>query len=51
MIMAAQYPQRLKGVLLNDIGPVIEKAGLLRIRSYLGKAAEFRELGRGRGRR
>lgn len=41
MIMAAQYPQRLKGVLLNDVGPVIEKASLLRIRSYLGKALSF----------
>jgi pimeloyl-ACP methyl ester carboxylesterase len=41
MIMAAQYPQRLKGVLLNDVGPVIEKASLLRIRSYLGKTLSF----------
>jgi pimeloyl-ACP methyl ester carboxylesterase len=41
MIMAAQYPQRLNGVLLNDVGPVIEKASLHRIRSYLGKAVSF----------
>lgn len=41
MIMAAQYPQRLRGVLLNDVGPVIEKASLLRIRGYLGKAVSF----------
>jgi pimeloyl-ACP methyl ester carboxylesterase len=41
MIMAAQFPQRLKGVLLNDVGPVIERASLLRIRSYLGKALAF----------
>lgn len=41
MIMAAQYPQRLRGVLLNDVGPVIEKGSLLRIRSYLGKALSF----------
>jgi len=41
MIMAAQFPQRLKGVLLNDVGPVIETASLLRIRSYLGKALAF----------
>lgn len=41
MIMAAQHPRRLKGVLLNDIGPVIERAALLRIRNYLGKARAF----------
>lgn len=41
MIMAAQFPQRLKSVLLNDVGPVIEKASLIRIRSYLGKALAF----------
>ena len=41
MIMAAQYPQRLHGVLLNDVGPVIEKASLLRIRGYLGKRVSF----------
>lgn len=41
MIMAAQAPHRLAGILFNDIGPVIEKAGLLRIGSYAGKAAEY----------
>lgn len=41
MIMAAQFPQRLAGVLLNDVGPVIEKASLHRIRSYLGKEVAF----------
>lgn len=41
MIMAMQFPKRLKGVLLNDVGPVIEKASLLRIRNYLGKAVSF----------
>jgi pimeloyl-ACP methyl ester carboxylesterase len=43
MIMAAQFPQRLNRILLNDVGPVLEKAALLRIQSYLGKAALFRE--------
>jgi pimeloyl-ACP methyl ester carboxylesterase len=42
MLMAAQFPHRLKSVLLNDVGPVIEKASLLRIGSYLGKAVSFR---------
>jgi pimeloyl-ACP methyl ester carboxylesterase len=41
MAMAARALDRLAGVLFNDIGPVIEKAGLLRIRSYLGKSAHF----------
>lgn len=44
MIMAAQFPKRLNGVLLNDVGPVIQKASLLRIRSYLGKAVSFATL-------
>jgi pimeloyl-ACP methyl ester carboxylesterase len=38
MLMASSHPKRLAGVVLNDIGPVIERDGLLRIRSYLGKA-------------
>lgn len=42
MLMAAQFPHRLKSVLLNDVGPVIDKASLLRIGSYLGKAVSFR---------
>jgi pimeloyl-ACP methyl ester carboxylesterase len=36
MLMGSAYPQRLTGVVFNDIGPVIEREGLLRIRSYLG---------------
>lgn len=41
MFMAAHSPQRLKSVLLNDIGAVIEKKALLRIGSYLGKPLDF----------
>jgi pimeloyl-ACP methyl ester carboxylesterase len=41
MAMAARALDRLAGVLFNDIGPVIERAGLLRIRSYLGKTVCF----------
>jgi pimeloyl-ACP methyl ester carboxylesterase len=37
MLMAALHRDRLAGVLLNDIGPVLEPAGLLRIRRYLGR--------------
>src|SRR4029078_1225073 len=41
MLMAAQFPQRLDGALLNDVGPVIEKASGLRIRKYIGKRVRF----------
>ena len=37
MLMAATAPQRFRGVVLNDIGPVIDPAGLDRIRSYVGQ--------------
>lgn len=37
MAMASAQPHRLAGVLLNDIGPRLEKEGLLRIRSYVGR--------------
>jgi len=37
MLMANLHRDRMAGVLLNDIGPVLEPAGLLRIRRYLGK--------------
>lgn len=36
MLMAASLPGRLVGVLLNDVGPDLEKAGLDRIRDYIG---------------
>lgn len=36
MIMAPTHRDRLAGALLNDIGPTIEKAGLDRIRAYVG---------------
>ena len=41
MVMAARALPRIAGVLFNDIGPRIDTAGLLRIRSYLGTDPQF----------
>ena len=38
-LMAAVMPARILGVVINDIGPDVDGAGLARIRSYLGKGA------------
>ncbi len=37
MVLCAIMPQRILGVVLNDVGPEIDPAGLSRIGSYLGK--------------
>lgn len=42
MLMAAFFRDRLAGLFLNDVGPELDSAGLIRIRSYLGVQAEFR---------
>ncbi|WP_374393037.1 alpha/beta fold hydrolase [Sphingopyxis sp.] len=36
MLLAATQPGRIVGALLNDVGPELEKAGLDRIRDYIG---------------
>jgi pimeloyl-ACP methyl ester carboxylesterase len=41
MVMAARALPRMAGVVFNDIGPRIDKAGLLRIRTYLGTDPQF----------
>lgn len=37
MALAAGHPDRLGGVILNDVGPVIDPAGIAKIMDYVGK--------------
>ena len=39
MIMAAMNPDKVQGLIINDIGPEIGKTGLERLKGYVGKSA------------
>ncbi len=43
MIIATIAPQRMAGVLLNDVGPELNLTGIDRIKSYVGKPVVFAE--------
>ena len=47
MLLAALRPAAIAGVVLNDIGPVIEPKGLMRIKGYVGRMPQPKSLAEG----
>lgn len=39
MILAAFMPDKVAGIILNDVGPEVNEAGIARIRNYVGNSA------------
>ncbi|MEO0773237.1 MAG: alpha/beta hydrolase [Pseudomonadota bacterium] len=44
MALSVTHPGRLKGVVLNDIGPEVTDVGIARIMDYVGKTPPFADL-------
>jgi len=43
MVLAATQPALIAGLVLNDVGPEVDPAGLARIRGYVGKVPAVRD--------
>ncbi len=43
MVLAAMQPALITGIVLNDVGPEVDRSGLERIRGYAGKAPPVRD--------
>jgi pimeloyl-ACP methyl ester carboxylesterase len=47
ILLGAAHPQLIAGAVLHDIGPVIEAEGVARIKSYVGKLPQARNIEEG----
>jgi pimeloyl-ACP methyl ester carboxylesterase len=43
MVLAAMHPGMVAGIVLNDVGPELDRSGLDRIRGYAGKSPPVRD--------